>query len=158
MLRIIIKLFEIGPGQHKRNVGIGSTASAHSRNWCDNRPQILGLEMWKDLLANLSHHRELRQRPLVDIADLDVDLGLVLRALLIVADGQQRVANVIELANVGRDPLADVQSFLERSSFRRAHGDFELALIVEREEVEPDARAKHERRRKSQQRDYADSQ
>src|SRR5204862_1400041 len=80
------------------------------------------------------------------IGELYIQLRLVLRSLLIVADGHQRVVDIVKLANAGRDLVGDCQSLSQRSSFRSAHGDLEFALIVDREEVEPYVTREHKSR------------
>ena len=131
LLRVLVELHEVRSADPEHHLGIRTAAELVHRR--DLRTQVQRLILRQHLFADAVHDRVLVVA-LGSVAQLHVDRGQVQCLLRIVADGDDRVRDAVQLAHARGDRLGDGLRRRHAGPFRRTHGHGELSLVVVREE------------------------
>ena len=142
-MRVLVQGPHVGPADHELHVGLRHSAAGEDGRRRDADPQVLLAERRQDLLADVVHHLELVEPPLTQRRHPHVDRSRIGDPLVVVRHGGQRVIDAVEVADLAGDAVEDHERGLQRRPLRGPDLDFELRLVVVRQEIFADVA--HER-------------
>ena len=132
---VLLELLQIGTADRELNLRVLIAAAANRGDSPHARAEVRHADRGKHLGPHHVHQLELIAVPLVHGGQPNVDRAEILGPRRIVGNRHQGVADAGHLLNPARDAVRDDLRGLEAGALRRAKADFELRLIVVRQEV-----------------------